>query len=100
LEWINKCILKLNRHYRITVKGRVQGVRFRASAQARAHQLNLTGFVKNLGNGDVYMEAEGDADNLNVFIDWCYVGSPLSKVIEVNSEEGELKDYQTFEVKK
>lgn len=90
----------MNRHHKITVKGRVQGVRFRASAQARAHELNLTGFVKNLGSGDVYVEAEGDQDNLNRFIDWCYVGSPLSKVMEVNCEEGELKEFQTFEVKK
>jgi len=78
----------------------VQGVRFRASAQARAHELNLTGYVKNLGNGDVYIEAEGDSESLNRFIDWCYVGSPLSKVTEVNSEEDDLKDFQTFEVKK
>lgn len=90
----------MNRHYNITVKGRVQGVRFRASAQARAHELNLTGYVKNLGNGDVYIEAEGDSESLNRFIDWCYVGSPLSKVTEVNSEEDDLKDFQTFEVKK
>lgn len=78
----------------------MQGVRFRASAQARAHELNLTGYVKNLGNGDVYIEAEGDSESLNRFIDWCYVGSPLSKVTEVNSEEDDLKDFQTFEVKK
>ena len=78
----------------------MQGVRFRASAQARAHELNLTGYVKNLGNGDVYIEAEGDSESLNRFIDWCYVGSPLSKVTEVNSEEDNLKDFQTFEVKK
>jgi acylphosphatase len=92
--------MNLKSHYNITVKGRVQGVRFRASAQARAHELNLTGYVKNLGSGDVYIEAEGDQDGLNKFIDWCYVGSPLSKVIEVNCEESELKDYKTFEVKK
>lgn len=87
-------------HYNITVKGKVHGVRYRASAQAKAHELDLRGFVKNLNNGDVYIEAEGKQENLNVFIDWCYIGSKLAKVIEVNSEEGDFKDFQTFEVRK
>ncbi len=78
----------------------MQGVRYRAIAQAKAHELNLTGFVKNLSNGNVYIEAEGDADDLSVFIDWCYVGSPLSKVVEVYSEESDAKGFQTFEIKK
>lgn len=87
-------------HYNITVKGRVQGVNYRATAQAKAHECNLTGFVRNLTNGSVYIEAEGEAENLSKFIDWCYVGSPRSKVSEVNSVEAELKNFRTFEVRK
>jgi len=87
-------------HYNITVKGKVQGVWYRASAQAKANELNLSGFVKNLLNGDVYIEAEGIPENLSVLIDWCYIGSPKSKVSEVISEEGELKYFKTFEIKK
>lgn len=87
-------------HYNITVKGRVQGVRYRASAQAKAHELDLTGYVKNLNSGDVLIEAEGHPDKLSAFIDWCYIGSPLAKVYEVNSEEGEMRNFQTFEVRK
>jgi acylphosphatase len=87
-------------HYNITVKGKVHGVRYRASAQAKAHKLDLTGFVRNLINGDVYIEAEGKLENLSTFIDWCYIGSPLAKVTEVNSEEGEFKNFKTFEIRK
>ena len=87
-------------HYNITVKGKVQGVRYRASAQAKAHEFDLTGFVKNLNNGDVYIEAEGKLDKLNQFIDWCYTGSRLAKVTEVNSVESDFKDFKTFEVRK
>jgi acylphosphatase len=87
-------------HYNITVKGKVQGVNYRATVQAKAHEYNLTGFVRNLNNGGVYIEAEGETENLSKFIDWCYIGSPRSKVSEVNSVEGEMKNFRTFEVRK
>jgi acylphosphatase len=88
------------RHYNITVKGRVQRVSYRVWAQSKAISLGLTGYVKNLHNGDVYIEAEGEDDKVNQFIDWCYVGSPLSKVTEVISEEQALKNLETFELKR
>lgn len=87
-------------HYNILVKGRVQGVNYRATVQAKAHEFNLTGFVRNLNNGNVYIEAEGEQDGLSSFIDWCYIGSPLSKVTEVASVEAELQNFRTFEVRK
>lgn len=88
------------RHYNIIVKGRVQRVSYRVWAQSKAMSLGLTGYVRNLHNGDVYIEAEGDDDKVNQFIDWCYVGSPLSKVTEVISEEQPLKNMETFELKR
>lgn len=69
-------------------------------AQATAQKLQLTGLVRNLHNGDVYIEVEGEEDNINLLIDWCYVGSPLSKVTEVNAEEQPLKNMETFELKR
>ncbi|QER67308.1 acylphosphatase [Paucilactobacillus nenjiangensis] len=44
---------------KITVTGRVQRVGFRWSVVSLAQRLNIKGFVKNLPNGDVYIEAEG-----------------------------------------
>lgn len=88
------------RHYNIIVKGRVQRVNYRVCAQSKAMGLGLTGLVKNLHNGDVYIEVEGEEDKINQFIDWCYVGSPLSKVTEVISEENPLKNLETFELKR
>ncbi len=88
------------RHYNIIVKGEVQRVGFRVWAQATAQKLGLTGLVKNLHNGDVYIEVEGIEPQINSFIDLCYVGSPLSKVIEVNAEEQPVKNIETFELKR
>lgn len=90
----------MTRHYNITVKGKVQRVSYRFCTHAQALKGNLTGYVKNLHNGDVYIEAEGKEEDINKLIDWCYVGSPLSKVTEVIAEENEVKNFETFEVKK
>jgi acylphosphatase len=89
-----------HRHYNITVKGRVQGVAFRFNAQAVAAKLDLTGYVKNLADGDVYIEAEGDEENINKFINWCYTGPRLAVVQEVIAQESETKGFQTFELKR
>lgn len=48
--------------------GRVQGVGFRYSAQYLAQGLGLTGWVKNEWDGTVVMEAQGDEDTLDLFI--------------------------------
>lgn len=88
------------RHYNVIVKGKVQRVGYRVWAQATAQKLGLTGLVKNLHNGDVYIEIEGKDEAINQFIDLCYVGSPLSKVTEVNAEEHPVKEMQTFELKR
>jgi acylphosphatase len=88
------------RHYNITVKGKVQGVAFRFNTQAQAVKLDLRGFVKNLHNGDVYIEAEGDEEKVNQLINWCYTGPRLAEVQEVIAEEGDLTNPVTFELKR
>lgn len=88
------------RHYNITVKGKVQGVYYRFSTLRKAHDLGLAGFVKNMNNGDVYLEAEGPEDLVNKLIEWCRVGPPGAEVTEVQAEEGALKNFRNFEIKK
>lgn len=88
------------RHYNIKVRGKVQGVAFRFSTHAKAIKLGLTGLVKNMPDGSVYIEAEGKEDAINSLIEWCYVGPPRAKVTEVDANESELKGYRTFELKR
>ena len=51
---------KVRKH--IIFSGRVQGVGFRYTACYLARPLGLTGWVKNLWNGDVEMEVQGGED--------------------------------------
>lgn len=68
----------------IIVKGLVQGVSFRAYTKRKAISLGLTGFVKNLSNGDVKVIAEGEKYKIYELIKWLRKeGSPASNVTDV-----------------
>ena len=88
------------RHFDITVKGKVQGVFYRASTKAVADQLGVKGLVRNERNGDVFIEAEGDNLSMELFLDWCREGPEHAIVNVVESHEGELKNYRNFDVVK
>ncbi|MBQ0734726.1 acylphosphatase [Aquimarina celericrescens] len=86
------------KHYNITVKGKVQGVWYRKSTQDKARELGITGFVKNLSNSDVYIEAEGSQNQLQSLIKWCAIGPEFANVDDVIFEESQVKAYQDFEI--
>jgi len=58
----------VKRSVSIYVQGKVQGVGFRYSAKARADSLDITGYVQNMFDGSVYIEASGKESNLQQFI--------------------------------
>ena len=83
----------------IIVRGKVQGVFFRQSTQMKAEELGLTGIVKNLPSGEVYVEAEGEAENVEELIGWCRdEGSYSSIVSGIKVEEQDLKGYTRFDI--
>jgi len=67
----------------IIVKGRVQGVYFRAYTQKQAVKLNVSGFVRNLADGSVEIVASGHREDLQKLVAWCHKGPVLAKVSEV-----------------
>ena len=52
----------------VLFSGRVQGVGFRFTTCRIAASFRITGFVRNLMNGDVEMAAEGDEQELVDFL--------------------------------
>lgn len=87
------------RLYQIIVKGKVQGVWFRKYTYDQAIKIGLVGFVRNQLDKSVYIEAEGSLIQLNKFMEWLYIGSPLSKVNSVKYELGDSKNYSSFEIR-
>ena len=81
----------------IIARGRVQGVFYRATAQNKAKELLLNGWVKNKADGSVEMIVEGEKSNIEQFIEWAKQGSAPARVseLEVKWEEfsGKFNDF-------
>ena len=75
------------RRVRAIVTGRVQGVAYRASTVFEARALGLTGWVRNLPDGAVELEAQGEDDGVTALVAWCAHGPPAARVTGVNVEE-------------
>ena len=88
------------KHLDIKISGKVQGVFFRASTKAVADQLGIKGIIKNQEDGSVYIEAEGSAYSLEMFLDWCNEGPEKAVVENIVQSESELKNYRNFEILK
>jgi Acylphosphatases len=84
--------------YKIHVTGRVQGVGFRWNAANEARSLGITGYIKNLSDGSVYIEAEGSGENLKVFVEWCKKGPGHSLVEFVNADSFPPVNYTDFKI--
>ena len=87
------------RAVKIIVKGRVQGVWFRAGAQLTAQKLHIIGSVSNQPDHTVKIVAQGSGDAIEKLIDWCYVGTPFASVSAVDIEDiDEGINYSKFEI--
>lgn len=83
---------------RIIIRGRVQGVFYRASAKEQADLLGVRGEVQNLKDGSVEIKAEADEATITAFIRWCHQGPPRAKVEEVVVEDAVFTGYSNFKV--
>ena len=85
---------------RLIVKGRVQGVYFRASTVQRARHFGLTGWVMNRYDGSVEMVAEGRSDRIEELIVWCRQGPPGARVDEVDLQRQDFRgEFSEFRIK-
>lgn len=83
----------------IRITGRVQGVNFRNNTEKKARSMDLTGFVKNMPDGSVLIEAEGEEENLDQFIEWSQEGPRWSRVDQAEVQYIEPRNDQEFTIK-
>ena len=83
---------------RLIIKGKVQGVFYRATARDVADALGIKGWVKNLPDDNVEVMATATDELLQKFIAWCKKGPPKARVDEVMVEESELQEFRGFRI--
>lgn len=85
---------------KLCVKGRVQGVGYRAFACRMASQRGLYGGVRNLDDGRVELEVEGTKAQIERLIEDAKTGPPASRVTAVEVEwspaTGRFSDFQVW----
>ena len=85
---------------RIVVRGRVQGVAYRASTLHKARELGLTGWVRNLEDGSVELEAQGASEIVGQLEAWCRRGPAMAKVIGLDRTDlDDVRGEQGFEIR-
>ncbi len=82
----------------LLIKGKVQGVYYRASAREQAVKLALTGWVKNTPEGAVEAMVTGDETSLQQFIAWCRQGPSRAIVTELIAEPVPETQFADFSV--
>lgn len=81
----------------LTIHGRVQGVGFRYFVKQQADKYCISGFVRNLPDGSVSVEAEGESEQLNHFIQICKQGPSHAWIEKVEVQYCPLQDFMGFE---
>jgi len=72
---------------RLIVSGRVQGVSYRASFEAQARALGLSGWVRNRSDGSVEALVAGDPAAVERIIAWAWDGPSRAAVAHVEVSE-------------
>lgn len=84
---------------RCRVRGRVQGVFFRASTRSQAVALGVNGWVRNLPDGSVELTACGAAAAVEALRDWLWTGPPGAQVTDVRCDAIAPQSFAEFSVR-
>lgn len=84
----------------IIVSGRVQGVFYRASAREMADSLGITGRVKNLKDGRVWMIATGTEEQIENFVAWNRKGPSAARVELLETRVATDPGYTDFRIER
>lgn len=82
----------------IQVEGRVQGVYFRKATCEKAIALQLSGWVRNLPDGTVAIEATGHPAKLAELEAWCHTGPARAVVARVSCQQRPLQPATGFRI--
>ena len=82
----------------LTVSGQVQGVGYRRWFAKQAQAKGLTGYVKNLANGEVEAVIYGERCAVQEMLDQSLLGPSSARVSYLNYHSAEKTDYHDFQI--
>jgi acylphosphatase len=85
------------RKRRLRLRGRVQGVFYRAWAVENANALGLRGWVRNRRDGSVELLVSGNRADVERFIERCYDGPAAARVDQIEVEQARDEVPERFE---
>lgn len=89
-----------NKRVHLIIKGYVQGVFFRASTRDIANSFGLTGWVRNMPDGNVEVVFEGAEEQVQKAVKWCHKGPYGATVTDVEETWSESTcEFKSFEIK-
>lgn len=73
----------MQKHLKLKIFGRVQGIGFRWCAYDKFTELGLTGKAENNRDGTVEIDAQGEDFALDKFVEWAHTGPSAARVSKV-----------------
>ena len=84
---------------RVPVRGRVQGVGFRAWLRDTGQETGVSGWVRNSPHGTVEAHLEGDGAALDAMIDRLGTGPSAARVDGVDAAAAEPEGFRGMEIR-
>jgi acylphosphatase len=88
----------MNVSYLAHVSGKVQGVYFRASSQQVAIDHGLSGYARNLADGDVEVLMCGEQDGVDKMLEWLSHGPPQAEVKNIDKKQVQWQQHNFFSI--
>ncbi|XQW83506.1 acylphosphatase [Thalassotalea piscium] len=88
----------MNVSFIVHISGKVQGVYFRASTQQKAIDYGISGYARNLDDGDVEVLLCGEQDNVDKILAWLNEGPAKAKVDKVAVKQVEWQQHNFFSI--
>lgn len=88
----------MNVSYIAHVSGKVQGVYFRVSSQQKAIDYGLSGYARNLADGDVEVFLSGEEENVEKMLAWLKHGPKLAEVTKMQQKRVDWQEYSFFSI--
>lgn len=88
----------MNVSYIAHLSGKVQGVYFRVSSQQKAIDYSLSGYAKNLADGDVEVFLSGEEKNVKKMLTWLEHGPEDAQVAQMQKKQVDWQEHSFFSI--